>query len=154
MCTTVWDFWFILFQLLSKKFTLSSVCVPPSPSPPFPSLTPSVSPSLPPSHLPSLSSSLHPFPPPSLPPSIPLSLPPFLQPVFLAALANELGNTAKSDVARMAAGLQLKNHLTAKTVEAKIRTQQTWLRIDPTVRLDIKRMVRVFVLTLCSIYYC
>ena len=47
----------------------------------------------------------------------------------------------KSDVARMAAGLQLKNYLTSKNSEMKVKLQQTWLQIDPQVRENIKRAV-------------
>lgn len=54
---------------------------------------------------------------------------------------NELSNVTKSDVARMAAGLQLKNYLTSKSVEVKVRMQQTWLLIDPGVRQHIKTVV-------------
>ena len=63
---------------------------------------------------------------------------PSLQPVFLTALANELSNVGKSDVARMAAGLQLKNYLTSKAVEVKVHLQQTWLTMDIAVRQHIK----------------
>ncbi|CAI8029374.1 Importin subunit beta-1 [Geodia barretti] len=59
-------------------------------------------------------------------------------PAFLTALANELSNVGKSDVARMAAGLQLKNYLTSKAVEVKVHLQQRWLGMDLTVRQHIK----------------
>lgn len=62
-------------------------------------------------------------------------------PAFLTALANELSNVSKSDVARMAAGLQLKNYLTSKSIEIKVQLQQTWLSMDPGVRLHIKTAV-------------
>jgi importin subunit beta-1 len=59
-------------------------------------------------------------------------------PAFLTALANELSNVGKSDVARMAAGLQLKNCLTSKAVEVKVHLQQRWLSMELTVRQHIK----------------
>lgn len=62
-------------------------------------------------------------------------------PAFLTALANELSNVTRSDVARMAAGLQLKNCLTSKNVEIKVRMQQTWLHMEPTLRQHIKTAV-------------
>ena len=65
------------------------------------------------------------------------------QPAFLTALANELSNVGKSDVARMAAGLQLKNYLTSKAVEVKVHLQQRWLGMDLTVRQHIKIAVSI-----------
>ena len=67
--------------------------------------------------------------------------PTYLQAAFLTALANELADVGKSEIARMAAGLQLKNYLTAKTPEVRLQYQQAWLSFDPTVRQNIKLMV-------------
>ena len=65
----------------------------------------------------------------------------FLQPAFLAALAAELANVGRSAVARMAAGLQLKNYLTAKDPQLKANRQTQWLSMDVAVRMQIKALV-------------
>ena len=65
----------------------------------------------------------------------------FLQPAFLAALAAELANVGRSAVARMAAGLQLKNYLTAKDPQLKANRQTQWLSMDAAVRMQIKALV-------------
>lgn len=66
-------------------------------------------------------------------------LPP--QPVFMTALATVLADVSKSQVARMAAGLQLKNCLTAKSPEVRLQYQQTWLMLEAPVRQHVKEMV-------------
>ena len=63
------------------------------------------------------------------------------QAAFLTALSNELADVNKSEVARMASGLQLKNYLTSKAPEVKLQYQQAWLSFDPAIRSHIKAMV-------------
>ncbi len=65
------------------------------------------------------------------------------QPVFLTALATELADVGKSAIARMAAGLQLKNYLTSKSAEIRFQYQQVWLSLSPDVREPIKNLVSV-----------
>ena len=60
---------------------------------------------------------------------------------FLTALATELADVSKSEIARMAAGLQLKNYLTSKNPEIRMQYQQAWLSFDPSVRQHIKTLV-------------
>lgn len=48
---------------------------------------------------------------------------------------------SKSQVARMAAGLQLKNYLTSKAPEVRLEYQRIWLSFDSQVRLAIKSLV-------------
>lgn len=62
-------------------------------------------------------------------------------PMFMKALANALHNCGNSDVVRLAAGLQLKNCLTAKDHERKTALQQMWLSFPDTLREEIKTMV-------------
>lgn len=64
------------------------------------------------------------------------------QPQFLVALVNELGDASKSQVARMAAGLQLKNQLTSKDATVRLQYQQRWMALDDEVKRHIKSMVR------------
>lgn len=47
-----------------------------------------------------------------------------------------------SSIARMAAGLQLKNQLTSKDLEMKFQYQQRWLAIPHDTREYIKKNVR------------
>ncbi|XP_070570539.1 importin subunit beta-1-like isoform X1 [Ptychodera flava] len=60
---------------------------------------------------------------------------------FLLGLSEVLADAAKSQVARMAAGLQLKNALTSKDPVVKMQYQQRWLSMDPHLRTSIKRFV-------------
>ena len=62
--------------------------------------------------------------------------------MFLRALAVELSDVSKSAVARMAAGLQLKNYLTAKDPDIKLQHQQRWVALDAAMRVEIKTLVR------------
>ena len=62
---------------------------------------------------------------------------------FLTALSSELADVNKTQTARMAAGLQLKNYLTSKNLAVRLQYQQAWLSFDPSVRLTIKNNVRV-----------
>ena len=65
-----------------------------------------------------------------------------VKPQFLVALVNELADGGKSQVARMAAGLQLKNHLTSKEPTVRAQYQTRWLSLEENVRLHVKGMVR------------
>jgi len=66
-------------------------------------------------------------------------------------LAAVLADVSKSEVARMAAGLQLKNYLTSKDPEVKLRYQSQWLSFDQSVRQHIKNLVSIYnVLTTTS----
>jgi len=60
---------------------------------------------------------------------------------FLFALSSVLADTNKSSVARMAAGLQLKNCLTSKDANVKQQHQQRWFSIDENARSQLKAMV-------------
>lgn len=64
------------------------------------------------------------------------------QPEFLVALVNELADGTKSQVARMAAGLQLKNQLTSKDATVRLQYQQRWMTLDDKVKTHVKTMVR------------
>ena len=63
------------------------------------------------------------------------------QPGFLTSLAAVLADVSKSEVARVAAGLQLKNYLTSKNEEVKLQYQRMWLSFDESVRRHIKTLV-------------
>lgn len=62
-------------------------------------------------------------------------------PVFLKALSDVLVNQTNSAVARTAAGLQLKNHLTSKDATVNLQYQQAWLSFPPDIRDYIKKNV-------------
>jgi len=62
---------------------------------------------------------------------------------FLKALSDVLVHGGNSPVARMAAGLQLKNHLTSKDSVLKLQYQQRWLRFPEDIREYIKKNVCV-----------
>lgn len=62
-------------------------------------------------------------------------------PEFLKALSNVLVGSGNSVVARMAAGLQLKNQLTSKDNHIKQQYQQRWLAFPEDVREYIKKNV-------------
>ena len=57
------------------------------------------------------------------------------------ALVNELADGGKSQVARMAAGLQLKNQLTSKDPAVRLQYQQRWIALDDNVKNHVKAMV-------------
>ncbi|XP_055632627.1 importin subunit beta [Toxorhynchites rutilus septentrionalis] len=59
-------------------------------------------------------------------------------PGFLQTLSDVLACASYSPVARMAAGLQLKNQLTSKELNIKIRYQQRWLSFPENIRELIK----------------
>lgn len=53
-----------------------------------------------------------------------------------------LANPGNTQVARVAAGLQVKNSLTSKDPDVKTQYQQRWLAIDASARREIKNYVR------------
>lgn len=61
-------------------------------------------------------------------------------PQFLVALVTELADATKSQIARMAAGLQLKNQLTSKDATVRLQYQQRWLSLDEGVKTHVKNM--------------
>lgn len=63
---------------------------------------------------------------------------------FLKALSDVLVNVSNSSVARTAAGLQLKNHLTSKDSTTNLQQQQAWLQFPSDVRDYIKKNVSIF----------
>ncbi len=67
----------------------------------------------------------------------------WFQPTFLVELSKVLANPGNTQVARVAAGLQVKNSLTSKDPDVKTRHQQRWLAIDISARRDIKNYVSV-----------
>ena len=52
----------------------------------------------------------------------------------------------------MAAGLQLKNYLTSKDPEVRLKYQQEWLKFEEAVRQHIKMLVSANLLNLTSFY--
>jgi hypothetical protein len=62
-------------------------------------------------------------------------------PEFLKALSDVLSHAGNSPVARMAAGLQLKNHLTSKDPNLKQQYQAKWLQFAEDLREYIKKNV-------------
>ncbi|KAE8574985.1 hypothetical protein XENTR_v10003655 [Xenopus tropicalis] len=62
-------------------------------------------------------------------------------PTFVVELSKVLANPANSQVARVAAGLQIKNSLTSKDPDVKAQYQQRWLAIDAHARGEIKTYV-------------
>lgn len=62
-------------------------------------------------------------------------------PEFLKALSDILVNVNNSPVARMAAGLQLKNHLTSKDETINHQYQQRWHQFTEDTREYIKKNV-------------
>nr|CAA05691.2 importin beta [Drosophila melanogaster] len=62
-------------------------------------------------------------------------------PEFLKALSEILVNTANSAVARMAAGLQLKNHLTRKDEKVSQQYQDRWHQFPSEIRELIKNNI-------------
>lgn len=71
------------------------------------------------------------------------------QPEFLVALVSELADATKSQVARMAAGLQLKNQLTSKDAAVRLQYQQRWMTLDDKIKNHVKTMVRNLVELKC-----
>ncbi|XP_019637100.1 PREDICTED: importin subunit beta-1-like isoform X3 [Branchiostoma belcheri] len=62
-------------------------------------------------------------------------------PQFILALSKVLADPGNSQVARMAAGLQLKNQLTSKDPTMQVQYQQRWLSMDMNIRAEIKNNV-------------
>nr|XP_054750188.1 importin subunit beta-1-like [Lytechinus pictus] len=62
-------------------------------------------------------------------------------PLFLTQLSEILANADKAHVARIAAGLQLKNALVSKDPNIRLHLQQRWLALSAEVRNNIKRQV-------------
>lgn len=62
-------------------------------------------------------------------------------PEFLKALSDILAEMSNSPVARMAAGLQLKNHLTSKDNTITQQYQQRWLSFPEEVREYVKKNI-------------
>lgn len=62
-------------------------------------------------------------------------------PEFLKALSDVLAQPGNSNVARMAAGLQLKNHLTSKDESIKEQYQRRWLTFQADIRDYIKKNI-------------
>nr|XP_061829896.1 importin subunit beta-1 isoform X1 [Nerophis lumbriciformis] len=60
---------------------------------------------------------------------------------FLVELSKVLANPGNTQVARVAAGLQVKNSLTSKDPDVKARYQQRWLAVDAAARCQIKNYV-------------
>lgn len=60
---------------------------------------------------------------------------------FLKALSDVLANVSYSPVARTAAGLQLKNHLTSKDASILDQYHKRWLSFPETIREYIKNNV-------------
>ena len=75
------------------------------------------------------------------------------QPEFLVALVSELADATKSQVARMAAGLQLKNQLTSKDATVRLQYQQRWMTLDDKIKNHVKTMVRNLVELKCVLLY-
>lgn len=65
-------------------------------------------------------------------------------PDFLRALSDVLVYPGNSSVARMAAGLQLKNHLTSKDETIKQQYQERWRSFPEDVKEYIRKNVSVF----------
>ncbi|OXB63630.1 hypothetical protein ASZ78_008945, partial [Callipepla squamata] len=63
------------------------------------------------------------------------------EPTFLVELSRVLANPGNSQVARVAAGLQIKNSLTSKDPDIKAQYQQRWLAIDANARREVKNYV-------------
>lgn len=64
-----------------------------------------------------------------------------IQPEFIKQLSEVLTNISNDNVARSAAGLQLKNALTSKDEEIRQQFQQRWLSLPEDVRVYVKRNV-------------
>lgn len=62
-------------------------------------------------------------------------------PDFLKALSDVLSHAGNSPVSRMAAGLQLKNQLTSKDENVKLKFQAKWLQLPEDIRTYVKKNV-------------
>jgi hypothetical protein len=72
---------------------------------------------------------------------------------FLRMLSDVLRYPGNTAVARMAAGLYLKNQLTAKDEALKLQVRERWLAFPPEDRGYIKNSVRITSFASVSIYY-
>lgn len=70
----------------------------------------------------------------------------YIQPEFLKALSEVLANPLNNSVARMAAGLQIKNALTSKDQTTKDQYQQRWLAFPEEAKTYIKNNVSIHLL--------
>lgn len=66
----------------------------------------------------------------------------------MKTLSDILYHGGNSPVARMAAGLQLKNTLTSKDAAVKTQYQQRWLSFPEETRAYIKKNVMLFPITI------
>ena len=65
------------------------------------------------------------------------------QPEFIRSLSDVLHHAGNSPVARMAAGLQLKNTLTSKDLALKEQYQKRWLAFPEDTRIYVKKNVNI-----------
>lgn len=74
---------------------------------------------------------------------------------FIKTLSDILRHGGNSPVARMAAGLQLKNQLTAKDLAMKTTYQHRWLGFPEEIRNYIKKNVSLynFLVKYLELYY-
>lgn len=70
-------------------------------------------------------------------------------PEFIKTLSDILRHGGNSPVARMAAGLQLKNQLTSKDSNVKVNYQQRWLAFPEEIRNYVKKNVSTCYLISC-----
>jgi len=70
----------------------------------------------------------------------------YKQPEFVKTLSDILYHGGNSPVARMAAGLQLKNTLTSKDAAVKVQYQQRWLAFPEETRAYVKKNVMLAIL--------
>ena len=63
------------------------------------------------------------------------------QPEYVKVLSDVLHNGGDFKVARMAAGIQLKNTLASNDAKIKLEYQQRWLAFPPDVRDYVKNNV-------------
>lgn len=71
----------------------------------------------------------------------------YAQPEFVKTLSDILYHGGNSPVARMAAGLQLKNTLTSKDPAVKTQYQQRWLAFPEETRAYVKKNVMLHLFT-------
>lgn len=74
-------------------------------------------------------------------------------PEFIKTLSDILRHGGNSPVARMAAGLQLKNQLTSKDPNIKLQYQQQWLSFSEEIRNYVKKNVSIRLHALSIIHF-
>lgn len=74
-----------------------------------------------------------------------------LQPELLKQLSDVLKHGGNSPVARMQAGIQLKNALYSKDTTIRTQHQQRWMQFPADLRAYIKNNVRCHVICCCFI---